>query len=397
MSAPVQDGQLPPAADQLAAPDAAAAPLDAAVAVPVPAEPDPWEQSDPWGGQATGLDQTQEVIQTVTAVVETPPGQVTQVEPNTTPAQTQPATGQQPAMPGGMTGPAGPPITYAPATPGGMTGPAGTVPMTEAAPGWTPYSGVPSNPNLGAGMNPYASIPHMHNMPQYNMPVAPHHCGVPPFGHPHVPGSGLYVGHPMGNFGHAVPPPYGVYQGHPTQPPFHGPCWPPQTGSWACVGGTTAQGSMPTSPQPSYMPQQQPNTASSQVNGASGSVRGATSGDPPPPDGGGDDDASSTAPTSEIRSMLRRRAKQEEYGHRPKSSLGSVRIEEFSGDRGRYLKWKRTIQAQQCLYGLESQELAMLIYLSTRREARDVLGLRTTPHHIIYRVRWFASFVESHG
>ena len=70
--------------------------------------------------------------------------------------------------------------------------------------------------------------------------------------------------------------------------------------------------------------------------------------------------------------MLRRRAHAEE-GHRQKSSLGSVKIEEYHGDRSRYLKWKRTIQAQQQLYHLESNELAMLVYLSTRREARDVV------------------------
>ena len=85
-------------------------------------------------------------------------------------------------------------------------------------------------------------------------------------------------------------------------------------------------------------------------------------------------DDSSSAQTSEIRSMLRQRMKKEGDGYqRPKSSLGSVRIEEYWGERSRYVKWKRTIQAQQCLYGLESQELAMLIYLSTRREARDVV------------------------
>ena len=72
--------------------------------------------------------------------------------------------------------------------------------------------------------------------------------------------------------------------------------------------------------------------------------------------------------------MLRQRMKKEGDGYqRSKSSLGSVRIEEYWGERSRYVKWKRTIQAQQCLYGLESQELAMLIYLSTRREARDVV------------------------
>ena len=42
----------------------------------------------------------------------------------------------------------------------------------------------------------------------------------------------------------------------------------------------------------------------------------------------------STAGTSEVRSMLRRRAKKEIEG-RPKSSLGSVKTEEFYGDWSR--------------------------------------------------------------
>ena len=87
---------------------------------------------------------------------------------------------------------------------------------------------------------------------------------------------------------------------------------------------------------------------------------------------GGESQRSSTAATSEIKSLLRRRMRQEQ-SYRPQSSLGSVRIEEFYGDRGRFLKWKRTIQAQQHLYNLEGNELAMLIYLSTKKEARDVV------------------------
>ena len=58
---------------------------------------------------------------------------------------------------------------------------------------------------------------------------------------------------------------------------------------------------------------------------------------------------------------------------RPKSSLDSVRIEEFSGERFRYTKWKKAVEAQQLLYRLEEQELAMLVYLSTKRDARDCL------------------------
>ena len=68
--------------------------------------------------------------------------------------------------------------------------------------------------------------------------------------------------------------------------------------------------------------------------------------------------------------MLRRRARESE---RPKSSIGSVRIEEFTGDRRRYLKWKRAIEAQEKLYRLDPGELSMLVYLSTKAEARDVL------------------------
>ena len=50
-----------------------------------------------------------------------------------------------------------------------------------------------------------------------------------------------------------------------------------------------------------------------------------------------------------------------------------MRIEEFSGDRRRYLKWRRAIEAQEQLYRLDAPELTMLVYLSTRGEARDVL------------------------
>ena len=134
---------------------------------------------------------------------------------------------------------------------------------------------------------------------------------------------------------------------------------PPPTESW----------SKPTTPKPSSSP-----------NGARPrpSRRGPASdlGDPSEPGGDpsedGDPPPSSTAGTSEVRSMLKRRARKEIEG-RPKSSLGSVKIEEFYGDRSRYLKWKRAIEAQQHLYGLENAELSMLVYLSTRREARDVV------------------------
>ena len=59
---------------------------------------------------------------------------------------------------------------------------------------------------------------------------------------------------------------------------------------------------------------------------------------------------------------------------RPRSSLGSVRIEEFMGDRGRYFEMeKNNPGAAMFCMAWNPQELSMLIYLSTKREARDVL------------------------
>ena len=82
----------------------------------------------------------------------------------------------------------------------------------------------------------------------------------------------------------------------------------------------------------------------------------------------------STARTSEVKAMLQRRWGNQD---RPKSSLGSVKLEDFTGERGRYRGWRRVVKAQQQLYRLESTELAMLIYLSCKREARDVLDQLT--------------------
>ena len=79
----------------------------------------------------------------------------------------------------------------------------------------------------------------------------------------------------------------------------------------------------------------------------------------------------SAARTSEVRSMLRKKVRQ--GTDRPRSSIGSVKIEEFYGDRARYRKWKTAVQAQEVLYRLEEEELSMLIYLSTKKDARDVM------------------------
>jgi len=105
-----------------------------------------------------------------------------------------------------------------------------------------------------------------------------------------------------------------------------------------------------------------------------------------PPDGGPpdndppDDDVGSglsegwseSVKTSEVRSMLKKKL-QDHQDLRPKSSLGSVRIEDFYGERSKYQAWQRVVRAQQQLYQLADGELSMLIYISCKKEARDVL------------------------
>lgn len=111
--------------------------------------------------------------------------------------------------------------------------------------------------------------------------------------------------------------------------------------------------------------------------GASQARRSEDPGDGGPPGSSPADtsDQDSSVDTSAIRSMLKRRVKQNM--ERPKSSLGSVKIEEFAGERSRYAKWKKAVEAQQQLYRLDEEELAMLIYLSSRRDARDCLDQRS--------------------
>ena len=367
----------------------AAEALAAAVEVPVPGEevaPDPWAVTDPWGGSGGsgqvgdpsggGIAQT-----TGTSVhVQSQSGMDT-LNGTAVGGQTQPAVVINGMMHGhvvnGTSNGLPPSGTSAmPVAPGGCTGPsvnggqgdlAGTQAM-GAMPMMSGYNvGFPSFPGYGF---PVAPHPHAYHM------RSPHPCGGQSCGQ--VPGhvSGLYVGQPMGAGNHGVPPPYGVYQHGP--PTSNGQQWS-IPGSWACMGQNSpapSNGVATASPngQPVQVEEEVKPTPKKKETAGNSKQLKTPGGDGD--DGGDEDDdshMSSSAPTSEIRSMLRRRVKQEDNSNRPRSSLGSVRIEEFSGDRGRYLKWKRTIQAQQCLYGLESQELAMLIYLSTRREARDVL------------------------
>ena len=102
---------------------------------------------------------------------------------------------------------------------------------------------------------------------------------------------------------------------------------------------------------------------------------GGGPGDPDEPEGSEWTDPESSARTSEIRELLQKKWKNQQ--DRPKSSLGSVRIEDFAGERSKYRGWRRVVKAQQELYRLETTELSMLIYFSCKKEARDVLDQLT--------------------
>ena len=54
-------------------------------------------------------------------------------------------------------------------------------------------------------------------------------------------------------------------------------------------------------------------------------------------------------------------------------SLGTPKIETIRGGSKAYKAWKKLVQDQQELYDLHDGELAMLIYLSTKDDARDTL------------------------
>lgn len=73
------------------------------------------------------------------------------------------------------------------------------------------------------------------------------------------------------------------------------------------------------------------------------------------PSGGTETEASSSVNTSELRSLVKHHMGAR--FDRPRASLGSVKIEEFFGDRTMDLKWKKAVQAQEVLYRLEEAEL----------------------------------------
>lgn len=82
-------------------------------------------------------------------------------------------------------------------------------------------------------------------------------------------------------------------------------------------------------------------------------------------------ESSSHAATEELQEMLRKKASQ---GERNRPALHQVKLETFFGSREQFKDWKRVLLAQKALYNLHEDELSMLIYLSCRGEARDILN-----------------------
>ena len=96
-----------------------------------------------------------------------------------------------------------------------------------------------------------------------------------------------------------------------------------------------------------------------------------------PPGGSGPSSAassrrSSTINTASVRDLLQQRGNRQEG--RMRANLGQVKLETFSGDRSQYRNWMKTIQAQKQLYGIQDNELSVLMFLSTTGEAREVLN-----------------------
>ena len=81
---------------------------------------------------------------------------------------------------------------------------------------------------------------------------------------------------------------------------------------------------------------------------------------------------SSTMNTDSVRDLLHQRDNRPDG--RARANLGQVRLETFSGDRSQYRNWMKTIQAQKQLYQIQDNELAVLMFLSTTGEAREVLN-----------------------
>lgn len=89
----------------------------------------------------------------------------------------------------------------------------------------------------------------------------------------------------------------------------------------------------------------------------------------------GDDRSSSavSGQTAAVREMLNSQV-QRRAQERNKPALAQVRIETFKGSRSGYQDWRKTLEAQRALYRLGDEELAVLVYLSTSGEAREVVN-----------------------
>ena len=84
-----------------------------------------------------------------------------------------------------------------------------------------------------------------------------------------------------------------------------------------------------------------------------------------------DHDEVSSVATADLKDMLAGKAKTTE---RNKPALSQVKLEEFHGNRSHYQDWKRVLQAQQALFNLKEEELAMIVFLSCHGEARMILS-----------------------
>lgn len=54
-----------------------------------------------------------------------------------------------------------------------------------------------------------------------------------------------------------------------------------------------------------------------------------------------------------------------------------MRVDDFYGERSKCQAWKRVVEAQQQLYQLADSEPSMLIYISCKKQARDILDQLT--------------------
>eukprot|EP00971_Amphidinium_carterae_P229096 4544335-Amphidinium_carterae.2 len=64
--------------------------------------------------------------------------------------------------------------------------------------------------------------------------------------------------------------------------------------------------------------------------------------------------------------------------NRPKTSLSSIKLEKFNGERRHidlHKEWKKSVQAHIMLYQLDEAEASLLLYLAVGGEAKQVLGV----------------------